>query len=145
MSRLPLLNPKGLRGGIVYHDGQFDDSRMSVALAKACIDRGGIVLNYIKVISLLKNSSGKINGVIALEKETGEEFSLKAKVVINATGVFTDIISRMDNPKSKPTIKPSQGVHIVIDKSFLQSNSAIMIPKTSDGRVLFAIPWYNEI
>ena len=145
MSRLPMLNPKGLRGGIVYHDGKFDDSRMSVALAKACIDRGGIVLNYVKVISLLKNSSGKINGVIALEKETGEEFSLKARVVINATGVFTDIISRMDNPKSKPTIKTSQGVHIVIDKSFLQSNSAIMIPKTSDGRVLFAIPWYNEI
>ena len=91
-----------------------------------------------------KTVSGKINGVIALEKETGEEFSLKARVVINATGVFADIISRMDNPKSKPTIKPSQGVHIVIDKSFLQSNSAIMIPKTSDGRVLFAIPWYNE-
>ncbi len=145
MSRLPLLNPKGLRGGIVYHDGQFDDSRMAVALAKACIERGGIVLNYIKVIRLIKGSNGKINGVIALEKVTGEEFSLMAKTVINATGVFTDSVSKMDNPNSKPTIKPSQGVHLVIDKSFLQSNSAIMIPKTSDGRVLFAIPWYNKI
>jgi glycerol-3-phosphate dehydrogenase len=143
--RLPRLNPKGLRGGVVYHDGQFDDSRMAIALAKACIDGGGIVLNYIKVTSLLKDSKKRIYGVIALEKETGEEFRLRANVVINATGVFTDSIARMDNPHSKPTIKPSQGVHIVIDKSFLQSNSAIMIPKTTDGRVLFAIPWYNEV
>jgi glycerol-3-phosphate dehydrogenase len=103
------------------------------------------VLNYFKVTALLKNGKGKINGVRAKEMASGDEFNLRASLVINATGVFTDDIARMDNPESKPTIKPSQGVHIVLDKSFLQSNSAIMIPKTDDWRVLFAIPWYNEV
>jgi glycerol-3-phosphate dehydrogenase len=145
LSRLPLLQPKGLRGGVVYHDGQFDDSRMAFALAQACADKGGLVLNYFKVTSLLKDENRKINGVRAIDIASGEEFNLKAKLVINATGVFADEVARMDNPQSKPTIRPSQGVHIVLDKSFLQSDSAIMIPKTDDGRVLFAIPWYNEV
>jgi len=145
LSRLPLLKPKGLKGGIVYHDGQFDDSRMAFALAQSCAEKGGVVLNYFKVIELLKDSNGKINGVKAVNIPTGEEFMLKAKLVINATGVFADEIARMDKKDSKPTIRPSQGVHIVLDKSFLESDSAIMIPKTTDGRVLFAIPWYNEV
>ena len=145
IARLPLLISKGLKGGVVYHDGQFDDSRMALALAKSCIERGGMVLNYIKVTGLLKNETGRINGVSAKELVSGEEFNLKAKLIINATGVFADEIARMDNPQSKPTIRPSQGVHIVLDKSFLQSNSAVMIPKTSDGRVLFAIPWYDKV
>jgi glycerol-3-phosphate dehydrogenase len=145
ISRLPLLQTKGLKGGVVYHDGQFDDSRMALALAKSCVDKGGLVLNYFKVYGLLKNENGKINGLKAKELASGDEFNLKANLVINATGVFADDIARMDNPESKPALKPSQGVHIVLDKSFLQSNSAIMIPKTSDGRVLFAIPWYNEV
>jgi glycerol-3-phosphate dehydrogenase len=145
LSRLPLLQPEGLKGGVVYHDGQFDDSRMAFALAQSCVDKGGMVLNYFKVTSLLKNESGKINGVRASDSASGEEFHLKANLVINATGVFADEVARMDNPDSKPTIRPSQGVHIVLDKSFLKSNSAIMIPKTDDGRVLFAIPWYNEV
>jgi glycerol-3-phosphate dehydrogenase len=139
------LNPIGLKGGIVYHDGQFDDSRMALALAQLCIDKGGLVINYVKVVSLLKNETGKITGVIAKEMVSGEEIILKANLVINATGVFADEVARMDNPEAKRTIRPSQGVHIVLDKSFLQSNSAIMIPKTDDGRVLFAIPWYNEV
>jgi glycerol-3-phosphate dehydrogenase len=145
LTRLPRLRPKGLKGGVVYYDGQFDDSRMALALALSCVEKGGMVLNYFKVTDLLKNETGKINGVRAEEIVSGDEFNLKASLVINATGVFADYIARMDNPESKPTIKPSQGVHIVLDKSFLQSNSAIMIPKTSDGRVLFAIPWYNEV
>jgi glycerol-3-phosphate dehydrogenase len=145
LSRLPLLKPEGLKGGVVYHDGQFDDSRMAFALAESCVDKNGMVLNYFKVIGLLKDERGKINGVRARDIASGEEFNLKATLVINATGVFTDEIARMDNPGSKPTIRPSQGVHIVLDKSFLQSDSAIMIPKTDDGRVLFAIPWYNEV
>ena len=145
IARLPLLISKGLKGGVVYHDGQFDDSRMALALAKSCVERGGMVLNYIKVTGLLKNETGRINGVSAKELVSGEEFNLKAKLIINATGVFADEIARMDNPQSKPTLRPSQGVHIVLDKSFLQSNSAIMIPKTSDGRVLFAIPWYDKV
>jgi glycerol-3-phosphate dehydrogenase len=145
VARLPLLKTKGLRGGIVYHDGQFDDSRMAMALAKSCVEKGGLVLNYFKVTGLLKNGKGKISGVSAKDTISGEEFSLNAKMIINATGVFADTVAHMDNPDAKPTIKPSQGVHIVLDKSFLQSDSAIMIPKTSDGRVLFAIPWYNEV
>jgi glycerol-3-phosphate dehydrogenase len=134
-----------LKGGVVYHDGQFDDSRMAFALAQSCVDKGGMVLNYFKVTGLLKNENGKINGIRAQDIASGDEFNLKASLVINATGVFADEVARLDNPESKPTIKPSQGVHIVLDKSFLQSDSAIMIPKTDDGRVLFAIPWYNEV
>jgi glycerol-3-phosphate dehydrogenase len=145
LSRLPLLKPGRLKGGVVYHDGQFDDSRMAFALAQSCADKGGTVLNYFRVSGLLKDGNGKINGVKAKDISSGEEFILKTKLVINATGVFADEIARMDKPGSQPTIRPSQGVHIVIDKSFLRSESAIMIPKTNDGRVLFAIPWYNEV
>lgn len=145
LSRLPLLKPKGLKGGVVYHDGQFDDSRMAFALAQSCSEYGGSVLNYFKVSGLLKDENGRINGVKACDITSGEEFVLKAKLVINATGVFADEIARMDNPEAKATIRPSQGVHIVLDKTFLRSDSAIMIPRTTDGRVLFAIPWYNEV
>ena len=143
--RLPLLIPIGLKGGVVYHDGQFDDSRMVVSLARTCAAKGGIILNYFGVVGFLKNENGRINGVKAREILSGEDFSIKGRVVINATGIFADNIHRMDDPASKPTIKPSQGVHLVLDRSFLQGNSAIMIPKTDDGRVLFAIPWYDEI
>jgi glycerol-3-phosphate dehydrogenase len=145
LKRLPSLKPGGLRGGIVYHDGQFDDSRMAFAISEACADRGGIVLNYFKVSGLLKDSAGKINGVFATDLVSQKDYSLKARVVINATGVFADSVAKMDNPESNPSLRPSQGVHIVLDKSFLRSKSAIMIPKTADGRVLFAIPWYNEV
>jgi glycerol-3-phosphate dehydrogenase len=145
LSRLPMLKPDGLKGGVVYHDGQFDDSRMAFCLAESCVGKGGTVLNYFKVTSLLKDGKGKINGVGASDIDSGDEFSFKANLVINATGIFADEIARMDNQASKPTIRPSQGVHIVLDKSFLKSDSAIMIPKTDDGRVLFAIPWYNEV
>ena len=145
LSRLPMLKSKGLKGGVVYHDGQFDDARMAFALAQSCADKGGIVLNYFKVIDLLKEKNGMITGVRARDMASDEEIDLKTKLVINATGVFADQVARMDNPESKVTIRPSQGVHIVLDKSFLRSDSAIMIPKTDDGRVLFAIPWYNEV
>jgi glycerol-3-phosphate dehydrogenase len=145
IERLPLIVQDGLKGGVVYHDGQFDDSRMAMALAHSCISEGGLVLNYIRVTGLIKDDYGKICGVKARESISEDEFILKTNLVINATGVFADDIARMDNPESKPTIKPSQGVHVVLDKSFLGSNSAIMIPKTDDGRVLFAIPWYNKV
>jgi glycerol-3-phosphate dehydrogenase len=145
LKRLPLLIPKGLKGGIVYHDGQFDDSRMVFSLAQTCTAKGGIVLNYFGVNGFQKDQAGRINGVTARDIISGEDFSIRGRVVINATGIFADNIHRMDDPESKPTIKPSQGVHLVLDRSFLQGNSAIMIPKTDDGRVLFAIPWYDEI
>ena len=145
LKRLPLLKSEGLKGGIVYHDGQFDDSRMAVALASACVENGGTVLNYFRVNTLLKDDKGKINGVKAKDIESGKEYSINGRLVINATGIFADEIHRMDDPSSKPTIRPSQGVHVVLDQSFLQSSSAIMIPKTDDGRVLFAIPWYGKV
>jgi len=145
LERLPLIKPEKLKGGIVYHDGQFDDSRMAITLAEACTENGGTVLNYFRVVALLKNEEGKITGVTAVDLETGTRFDFKARLVINATGVFADEIHRMDNPGSGATIRPSQGVHIVLDNSFLRSRSAIMIPRTDDGRVLFAIPWYGKV
>jgi glycerol-3-phosphate dehydrogenase len=145
LKRIPLLQPEKLKGGIVYHDGQFDDSRMAIALASTCVENGGTVLNYFRVNGFLKDEKGKITGVNAENLETKNKYTLNAKLVINATGVFADEIHRMDNPGAKPTIRPSQGVHIVLDNSFLQSQSAIMIPKTDDGRVLFAIPWYGKV
>jgi glycerol-3-phosphate dehydrogenase len=145
LERLPLLKQEKLKGGIVYHDGQFDDSRMAIALASACVENGGIALNYFRVNNFLKDEKGKITGLCAENLETRSKYNLNARLVINATGVFADEILRMDNPGARPTIRPSQGVHLVIDNSFLQSQSAIMIPKTEDGRVLFAIPWYGKV
>ncbi|OFY63413.1 MAG: FAD-dependent oxidoreductase [Bacteroidetes bacterium RBG_13_43_22] len=145
LNRLPLLQPGKLKGGIVYHDGQFDDSRMAVALARACMENGGSVLNYFRMNGFIKDEKGKITGVYAENLETGSKYNISAKLVISATGVFADEIHRMDDQQAKQTIRPSQGVHIVLDNSFLQSRSAIMIPKTDDGRVLFAIPWYGKV
>lgn len=145
LERLPLLRPERLKGGIVYHDGQFDDSRMAVTLAECLVTAGGTALNYFRVNSLLKDENNRITGVSAKDLSSGNEYLIKSRLVVNATGIFADEIHRMDNPSSKPTIRPSQGVHIVLDNSFLQSSSAIMIPKTEDGRVLFAIPWYGKV
>lgn len=143
--RLPLLKSQGLKGGIVYHDGQFDDSRMAFALASKASQLGATPINYIGVTGLKKNEHGRITGVEAADMLTGEKFDFLSRSVINATGVFADDVARLDTPGMASTIRPSQGVHIVLDKSFLQSDSAIMIPKTSDGRVLFAIPWYGKV
>ena len=145
LAKLPLLVSGRLKGGVVYHDGQFDDSRMALSLADACVRQGGVVLNYFNVTGFIKDEKGKISGVHATDVATDKKFSFNAGVVINATGVFADELHRMDDPGSRPTIKPSQGVHLVIDKSFLGGDSAIMIPKTDDGRVLFAIPWYDKV
>lgn len=145
LEKLPNIKKQGLRGGIVYHDGQFDDSRLAIALAVAAARKGAIVLNYFGVNGLVKNENGKITGVKATDAISGRSYVFKSKVVINATGIFADEIARMDNENARPSIKPSQGVHLVIDRSFLAGDSAIMIPKTADGRVLFAIPWYNKV
>jgi glycerol-3-phosphate dehydrogenase len=141
---IPGINKKGLAGGIEYFDGQFDDARLAVNLAQTCAEKGGVVLNYCKVTGLLK-SQNNITGVIATDTETNTEYHLRAKVVVNATGVFVDDIMQMDMPEKKPLVRPSQGVHIVLDRSFLNGSSAVMIPKTSDGRVLFAIPWHEHV
>jgi glycerol-3-phosphate dehydrogenase len=145
LSRLPGIKPEGLYGGVVYHDGQFDDARLAVNLAQTCLEQGATVLNYFPVTGLLKNDQGKISGVNATDVETGKTYTIKAKVVINATGVFVDDLLQMDSPGKKPLVRPSQGVHLVLDRSFMPSNDALMIPETEDGRVLFAVPWHDKL
>lgn len=142
--RLPTIKQKGLRSGVQYHDGQFDDSRLAVNLAQTCIEHGAVVLNYTEVNGLLKKD-GEIAGVIATDKETGKVYNLGGHVIVNATGIFVDNILRMEKPESKDLVRPSQGVHLVLDKSFLPGTDAIMIPKTDDGRVLFAVPWHHKV
>ncbi len=142
---IPTLVKDGLRGGVVYQDGQFDDARMAISLALTCADYGGTVLNYMEVKGLMKDKDDLIEGVVVRDIENDKKYRLKAKAVINATGVWADRVMQMDNPDAKDMIRPSQGVHLVLDKSFLQSSHAIMIPQTSDGRVLFAVPWYNRV
>jgi glycerol-3-phosphate dehydrogenase len=145
LARLPTLKREGLIGGVIYHDGQFDDCRFLNSLVRSIADHGGTARPYSKVIGLLKSNSGKVEGVRVRDVESREEFELKAGLVINATGIFVDAVLKMDHPVVKRTIRPSQGVHLVFDRSFLQGDSAIMIPKTNDGRVLFAIPWYDKV
>ncbi|MGN6249252.1 MAG: FAD-dependent oxidoreductase [Ginsengibacter sp.] len=142
--RLPAINKSSLQCGVLYHDGVFDDARLALNLAQTAIEKGAVVLNYFKLVTLKKNDVQKICGGIIRNEETGEKFEIDAKVVINATGVFADQLLQMDQPLAKSMIRPSQGIHLVLDKSFLQSEDAIMIPKTSDGRVLFVIPWKDK-
>jgi len=141
LARLPTIKPEGLRGGIIYYDGQFDDSRLLINLAETAADQGAILLNYAPVTGLMKGADGFINGVEAHDAESGQPLRARARVVINATGPFSDSVRRMADPGVDPMIAPSQGVHLVFDRSFLPGNSAIMVPHTSDGRVMFAIPW----
>ena len=140
----PALDPKDLRGGIIYHDGQFDDARLAINIAQTAAENNAVVLNYFPVTGLLK-ATGKICGVKVIDIFSGKEYEIKSKTVINATGVFTDSILNFDNDKHKTIISPSQGIHLVVDKEFLPGDTAIMIPHTDDGRVLFAIPWHNKI
>lgn len=145
IERLPTIKKTSLKCGVLYHDGTFDDARLALNLAQTCVENGGTALNYCKVISLSKNDAGKICGATIQDKGTGNLYEVKAKVVINATGVFVDDILKMDSSKAKSLIRPSQGIHLILDHSFLKSKDAIMIPHTDDGRVLFAIPWYNKV
>ncbi len=144
LEKIPTLRQDGLRGGVVYSDGQFDDSRLLISLMETAADNGAVVLNYASVNELQKDGEGFINGVTAIDGETDERFSLQARVVVNATGIFTDEIRRMADDKASVMVQPSQGIHLVLDKSFLRGETAIMVPHTSDGRVLFAIPWHEH-
>lgn len=141
---IPTLKTKGLNGGVVYHDGQFDDARFGINLLQTITEKGGIALNYTKVTGLTKNDN-KVNGVVVVDEETGKTFNIKAKSVVNATGVFIDDVIKMDTPKADTLVMASQGVHLVLDKEFIPNDYALMIPKTSDGRVLFAVPWHDKV
>jgi len=144
LAAIPTLRRMGLRGGIVYHDGQFDDSRLAVNLAQTLEEKGGTPVNYMKVTGLLK-TGGMVSGVLARDMERGEEYEIHGRVVINATGVFADSIVKMDDPHAQDMIKPSQGIHLVLGKEFLPGDTAIMVPHTDDGRVLFAVPWLEKV
>ncbi len=141
---LPTIRTEGLRGGVIYFDGQFDDSRLLVNLATTAFEQGAVLLNYAPVIGLCKDAEGFVDGVRARDIETDNEFEACARVVINATGPFSDVLRRQADPSVQPMIAPSQGIHLVFDGSFLAGESAIMVPHTSDGRVLFAIPWHGH-
>jgi glycerol-3-phosphate dehydrogenase len=141
--RIPNILQKDLKSGVLYHDGQFDDARLAISIALTALEQGATLLNYFRVLGL-KKEGNKINAVIAKDSESDTTYNLRAKTVINATGVFVDEVLIMDAPEAGPIVRPSQGVHLVFDKSFLGPHDALMIPKTKDGRVLFAIPWHDR-
>ena len=143
LERLPNLEADQLRGGVVYHDGQFDDARLAIALAQTASRLGATLVNYAPVVRLLKEGP-RLVGLVARDEETGAELVVRAKVVINATGIFTDVIRRLDEPESKPKVTLSQGVHLVLPKALFPGKSALMVPRTDDGRVLFIVPWHGR-
>jgi glycerol-3-phosphate dehydrogenase len=144
LERLPTIKTEGLRGGVVYYDGQFDDSRLLINLIQTAAEQGATVLNYVQVTGFEKGQDGFIDTVFAEDQETLQQFRLRARVVVNATGPFSDSVRKMADPAVRPMIAPSQGIHLVFDRSFLLGDTAIMVPHTSDGRVMFAIPWHGH-
>jgi glycerol-3-phosphate dehydrogenase len=145
LERLPNIQTEGLKHGVVYYDGQFDDSRLLIHLARTAADHDATLLNYAGVTEITKDNEGFVNGVIALDSESGHLLRAPAKVVINATGIFADQVRQLSDPQASAMMEPSQGIHLVFERSFLQGDAAIMVPHTSDGRVLFAIPWHDHV
>lgn len=144
LRRLPTIKTEGLRGGVVYYDGQFDDSRLLINLVQTAVEQGGVLANYVRAIGVTKGGDGFVDGIVARDEESGREFQVGGRVVINATGPFADGLRRLAEPDAPPLIAPSQGIHLVFPQSFLPSDNAIMVPHTSDGRVMFAIPWHGH-
>ena len=144
LERLPTIQQEGLWGGVIYHDGQFDDTRLLMHLVATAADHGASVLNYAAAVELLKGEDGFVNGIILEDRESGERFNVAARVVVNATGIFTDETRRMAEPEVQSMVSPSQGIHLVFESSFLRAGAAIMVPHTSDGRLMFAIPWHQH-
>lgn len=144
LEKLSNIKSENLKGGIVYFDGQFDDTRLLIDLVKTAAEQTAVILNYAKVFGFSKDEYGKIDGVDFQDEILGEIFSVKTKAVINATGAFCDSIRQLSDKRAAKIIEPSQGIHLVFDKKFLPGENALMIPKTSDGRVLFAIPWHGK-
>lgn len=140
LDRLPVLQPEGLRGGVLYYDGQFDDARLLINLIQTAAEHGAVLLNYARVNGV-STTAGRVDGVVAKDEESGQELRVEARVVINATGAFADGIRRLVASTAEPMIAPSQGAHVVLDRSFLPGPTALMVPRVGDGRVMFAIPW----
>ncbi|MDY0348820.1 MAG: glycerol-3-phosphate dehydrogenase/oxidase [Tenuifilaceae bacterium] len=145
LARIPTLEKKGLKGGVLYHDGQFDDARLAITLARTMDDLGGVPVNYIQVEGLLKNDDGLVCGVNARDHFSGKSYSVHGRVVVNATGSFVDSIRDMDCKNETRLIAPSQGIHLVLDKSFAPLKTALMVPGTDDGRVIFMVPWCGRV
>ena len=144
LERLEGISDKGLVGGVAYYDAQFDDARLAITLAQTTVNQGGIVLNYSRVLEFSREE-GRINGLVFQDLESGSKYEIRARAVINATGIFTDEIRRLDDPETWPVMQLSQGIHIVLDGDLFGGDTALMIPKTDDGRILFAIPWYGKV
>lgn len=144
IARIPNIEQTNLLGGVEYFDGQFDDSRLAITLARTAAHHGACVLNYVRATGLEK-SDGMVSAVVCEDVETGTTYRVQARTIINATGIFADTIRRMDDAAAPPAVQPSQGVHLVFDRSFLLGDSAIMVPHTDDGRVLFVIPWHDHV
>jgi glycerol-3-phosphate dehydrogenase len=144
LARLPTIKTEGLRGGVVYYDGQFDDARLLINLAATAVEQGAVVLNYMPATALTRDGDGFVDGIVARDLESGRELRAAARVVVNATGPMADGVRRLAHPEAEPLIAPSQGIHLVFDGSFLPGGSAIMVPHTADGRVMFAIPWHGH-
>ncbi len=144
LERLPTLNAKNLRGGIMYFDGQFDDARLAITLARTAADHGATVLNYAKAVGFIKEGD-RVSGVQILDEESGARMEARGRCVINAAGVFCDEVRRLDDPLTPRMLVFSQGSHLVFDKHFHPGDDALMIPKTEDGRVLFAVPWHDRV
>lgn len=142
--RLPTVKQKGLSGGVLYTDGQFDDTRLLIDMAQTAASHGACMVNYARVDELVKQD-GRIAGVSFTDIMSGKNFTANAKVVINAAGIFSDAVDRLADKNAKPILTFAQGTHLVLDKKFLAGDAAIMIPKTSDGRVLFCIPWQEHL
>src|SRR5262249_1865388 len=144
LERLPTIRTDGLRGGVIYFDGQFDDARLLINLVATAAEQGATLLNYAKVTAFTRDEDGFVDGVVAKDLENGVELKASAKVVINAAGPFSDSVRRLADPSAPSIIAPSQGAHLVLDRSFLLGDNAMMVPHTKDGRVMFAIPWHNH-
>jgi glycerol-3-phosphate dehydrogenase len=144
LEQLPTIQTNGLRGGVIYYDGQFDDTRLLIQLAETAADHGAVLVNYCPVVEITRGADGFADGVVAVDRESGEKMKIAAHVVVNAAGIFADDVRRLAEPEVAGMVAPSQGIHLVFAREFLRGNTAIMVPHTSDGRVLFAIPWHEH-
>lgn len=144
LARLPGLRAKRLAGSVRYADAQFDDARLALAVVRTAAARGATVANYVRAESLTK-TGGRVDGAILRDRETGDEHRIRARVVVNATGIFADDLRRADEPGATPLLTHSRGSHLVFPREILGGEDALIVPRTPDGRVLFAIPWYGHI